>query len=142
MKKQTRNLMNKTRIFLVPALFVVLSIAGLSNGKAYGQSINYNSRPSIQYVGKVNDQLIFQVDYDNPTNEAVNVLIKDEDGNVLYADRFKDKKLTKKFKVNTAEYGDVRLTFVISTDKDRTSQVFQVNTNTRVIDDVVVTNLK
>jgi len=72
----------------------------------------------------------------------VNVLIKDEDGNVLYADRFKDKKLTKKFKVNTAEYGDVRLTFVISTEKERTSQVFQVNTNTRVIDDVVVTNLK
>ena len=142
MKKQTRNLMNTARNFLVPALFVVLSITGLSYGKAYGQSYTSNSKPSIQYVGKVNDQLIFQVDYDNPTNEAVNVLIKDESGNVLYADRFKDKKLSKKFKVNTAEYGDARLTFVISTDKERTSQVFQVNTNTRVIDDVVVTNLK
>jgi len=137
-----RNLVNRTRIFLVPALFVVLSIAGLTYGKAYGQSFSSNSRPSIQYVGKVNDQLVFQVDYDNPTNDVVNVIIKDEDGNVLYADRFKDKKLTKKFKVNTAEYGDVRLTFVISTDKDRTSQIFQVNTNTRVVDDVVVTNLK
>ena len=142
MKKQTRNLMNRARIFLVPALFVVLSIAGLTYGKAYGQSINSNSKPSIQYVGKVNDQLVFQVDYDNPTNDIVNVLIKDEDGNVLYTDRFKEKRLTKKFKVNTAGYGDVRLTFVISTDKDKTSQVFQVNTNTRVIDDVVVTNLK
>lgn len=142
MKKQTRNLRNSIRIFLVPALLVVLSITGLTYGKAYGQSINSNSRPSIQYVGKVNDQLVFQVDYDNPTNEVVNVLIKDENGNVLYADRFNDKKLTKKFKVNTTEYGDARLTFVISTNKDRTSQVFQVNTNTRVIDDVVVTNLK
>ena len=142
MKKQMRNLLNRTRIFLVPALLVVLSITGLTSGKAYGQSIISNSKPSIQYVGKVNDQLVFQFDYDNPTNDAVNVVIKDEDGNVLYADRFKDKKLTKKFKVNTAEYGDVRLTFVVSTEKERTSQVFQVNTNTRVIDDVVVTNLK
>ena len=142
MKKQMRNLMNKTRIFLVPALFVVLSIAGLTYGKAYGQSISSNFRPSIQYVGKVNDQLVFQVDYENPNNDVVNVLIKDEDGNVLYTDRFNDKKLTKKFKVNTTEYGDARLTFVISTSKERTSQVFQVNTNTRVIDDVVVTNLK
>ena len=142
MKKQMRNLLNRTRIFLVPALLVVLSITGLNSGKAYGQSIISNSKPSIQYVGKVNDQLVFQFDYDNPTNDAVNVVIKDEDGNVLYADRFKDKKLTKKFKVNTAEYGDVRLTFVVFTEKERTSQVFQVNTNTRVIDDVVVTNLK
>lgn len=142
MKKQTRNLMNKTRIFLVPALLVALSIAGLSSGKAYGQSITSNTKPSIEYVGKVNDQLVFQVDYDNPTNEVVNLLIKDQDGNVLYNDRFKEKKLTKKFRVNTAEYGDARLTFVISTEKERSSQVFQVNTNTRVIDDVVVTNLK
>jgi len=45
MKKQTRNLLNRTRIFLVPALFVVLSITGLTSGKAYGQSIISNSKP-------------------------------------------------------------------------------------------------
>lgn len=142
MKKQTRNLMNTARKIAVPAFFAVLLMTGISSASAFGQSIASNSKPSIQYIGKMNDQLVFQFDYDNPNSEAVNVLIKDENGNVLYADRFKDKKLSKKFKLNTAEYGDVRLTFVVSTEKDRTAQVFQINTNTRVVDDVVVTNLK
>ena len=142
MKKQTQNLRNTARNFIVPAFLFTALLVGSSTNSVNAQSAINSTSPSVKYLGKSNDQLVFQVDYDNTNDEVLNLAIKDEDGNILYADRFRDKKLSKKFKVNSSEYGNMKLTFVLSTDKEKQSQVFQVNTNTRVIDDVVVTNLK
>ncbi|HEU0064430.1 MAG TPA: hypothetical protein VFQ58_05335 [Flavisolibacter sp.] len=142
MKKQTQNLRNTARNFIVPAFLFTALLVGSGTNSVNAQSAINSTSPSVKYLGKSNDQLVFQVDYDNTNDEVLNLAIKDEDGNILYADRFRDKKLSKKFKVNSSEYGNMKLTFVLSTDKEKQSQVFQVNTNTRVIDDVVVTNLK
>jgi hypothetical protein len=143
MKKQmSPNLRNVASKMFLPALLAsVLLFNGVSNSLHAQNTTATYSKPAIRYVGKTNDQLVFQVDFDNINEEIFNLAIKDEDGNLLYTDRFKDKKFSKKFKVDQAGYGNMKLTFVLTTDKEKQTQVFQVNTNTRVVDDVVVTNL-
>ncbi len=141
MKKQmTRNLRN-ARIQILPAL--LFSLLTLSfTGTVHAQtSTASTSKPVIKYLGRSDDQLVFQVDYNNLSDETFNVSIKDEDGNLIYVDRFRDKKFSKKFRINESEYGAMKLTFVFSSGKDYQAQAFQINTNSHVVDDVVVTNL-
>ena len=143
MKKQiTRNTSKLARNLFVPALFLGVLFAELVPAEAHGQTIVENSsKPVVKYLGTENNQLAFQVDFDNTTDRSFNISIKDEDGNLMYADRFKEKKFSKKFLVNPSEYGTMKLTFVVTTLNDRQSQVFNINTNSRVVDDVVVTKL-
>ncbi|HEV7621953.1 MAG TPA: hypothetical protein VGO09_09475, partial [Flavisolibacter sp.] len=138
----TRNTSKLARNIFLPALLLGLLITEITPAQAQTQiTASAFSKPAVKYLGKENNQLVFQLDFDNTTNEYFNVAIKDEDGNLIYMDRFKDKKFSKKFLVNQSEYGTMKLTFLVSTQNDKQAQVFTVNTNTRVIDDVVVTKL-
>jgi hypothetical protein len=142
MKKQmTLNLRKTASKIALPALLAsVLLFNGVGNSLHAQNSTSY-SKPVIKYVGKANDQLVFQVDFDNVNDEVFSLAIKDADGNILYVDRFKDKKFSKRFKFDQSGYNNMKLSFIITTDKEKDVQAFEINSNTRVIDDVVVTNL-
>jgi hypothetical protein len=140
MKKQMlKTISNVVRSRFIPVL--LFSVLTLSSNAIFAQEITSTGKPEVKYVGKVEDQLLFQVNYENNSNEAYTVAVKDEDGNLLYTDRFKDKKFSKQFRVTPSEYGNMKLVFVFSNDKEKQTQVVQINTNTRVVDDVVVTKL-
>ena len=134
-----QSISNVVRSRFIPVL--LFSVLTLSTNAIFAQDITSTGKPEVKYVGKVDDQLTFQVNYDNNTNEAFTVAVKDEDGNLLYTDRFKDKKFSKQFRVSPCEYGNMKLVFVFSNDKEKQTQVVQVNTNSRLVDDVVVTRL-
>ncbi|MFL5741144.1 MAG: hypothetical protein ACJ75B_13055 [Flavisolibacter sp.] len=136
MKKQFLNRIQKTivSVVLASALLGVSPLVHAADGtKAPASSV------AVTYVGSIENQPVFQIDYDNK-DEAVFVLtIKDSDGNTLYVEKSKDKKFSKKFRYDGDEH--VKLTFIIATPTERLSQSFEVNTNTRVVQDVVVTKL-
>lgn len=94
---------------------------------------------AIKYLGNNNDQLLFQVDFENKEEESFTLIIKDEEGNTLFNGRFRDKSFTKKFMFDRSEMGASRLEFTIGTGKGKQTQVFQVAT--RVVEDVVVTRM-
>lgn len=95
---------------------------------------------AIRYVGSLNEQPVFQIDFENTEAETYYISIRDDEGNVLYNEKVKDAKYSKKFKIeHGSEYA--RLTFTLSNDRQRKVQVYQINTNTRMIQDVVVTRL-
>jgi hypothetical protein len=95
----------------------------------------------IKYIGTVNNQPVFQIEFDNRNKENYNVSIKDEDGNTLYFERFKDEKFSKKFQFERTGIDDMKLTFTLKSEKEKQSQSYEVNTSVRVIQDVVVTRL-
>lgn len=96
---------------------------------------------SINYIGTVDNQPIFQIEFDNKNEELFNLSIKDDQGIVLFNEKFKDKKFSKKFQLEKPTEDNVKLTFTIAADKEKQSQSFEINTNVRVIQDVVVTRL-
>ena len=95
----------------------------------------------IRYIGSINNQPVFQIEFENQNAEAYNVSIKDEVGNTLYNEKFKDKKFSKKFQFERSTTDDMKLTFTLSGQKQRLTQVFEVNTSVRTVEDVVVTKL-
>ena len=96
---------------------------------------------AIQYIGSIDNQPVFQIEFENKGQKPVQVSIKDEDGNTLYFEKFRDKKFSKKFKFERPDSETMKLTFTLSNEKEKHIQVFEVNTAIRMVQDVVVTKL-
>jgi hypothetical protein len=95
----------------------------------------------IKYLGSVDNQPIFQVEFDNASQENIHVSITDEDGNVLYGEKFRDKKFSRKFKFEKSNSDPFKLKFTLTGDNAKLSQVFEVNTKVWTVQDVVITKL-
>jgi hypothetical protein len=135
MKKQTLSkFRNVVRNIFLAGLFIIAIAPAHAQDKV-------KSRPvEIKYLGTLDGQPVFQVEFENTNAEKLSVSLRDEYGTVLYDERFKDKKFSKKFKLETGA-DPVKLKFTLSNEKENQTEVFQINTNVRVVQDVVVTRL-
>jgi hypothetical protein len=93
---------------------------------------------SVSYLGYNNDLMSFLLKYENKTGEKYTVTITDSDGNILYNEIFADKNFSKIFKTRV-ETG--RLTFTISSPKNREEKKFQVSTERRLVEEFSITKL-
>lgn len=93
---------------------------------------------SVKHISTTNDKIVFQLSLDNETGEKFIVSIKDLSGNTLFQDTYSEKKFDKKFVFDKSE--DIgKLTFVLRSLKDNQTQVFEINTITRLVENVDVT---
>ncbi len=95
----------------------------------------------VKYIGVVDNQFVFQLNYDNAAGEVFTVTVRDEVGNLLYSGKFSDKKFSKQFRMDKTELGNANLSFTLTTQNEKQSQVFKVATTSRVVDVVVITKL-
>ena len=93
----------------------------------------------ISYVGQVEDKLVFGLKFRNEQGEKFSVMIRNNEGQTFYHEKYDVKNFTKKYLFEKSEFGNGKLTFVISTPTGKQVQAFELNINTRVFEDVVVT---
>ena len=119
---------------------LVLSAINLS---VSGQSLNsdFVKKAEVKHIVTKDNKLIFQVLLDNEAGEKFSVSIKDEQGTLLFKEVYTDKKFAKKFELPEIENAD-RIIIAIRSLVNNQSQVFEINTTTRVYQDVVVSKIK
>ena len=132
------NAVRKTMLHFGLASLFVFAIVPL---KAQSPVKPANVPVEIRYLGMMDNLPVFQIEFENTTSEVYVVSIKDGEGNILYTEKVKAKKFVKKFKWDRSDPDQSRLTFTLSSHKESHSQVFEINTNIRVVEDVVVTKL-
>jgi len=93
----------------------------------------------INPLGTSDGMLLFEVKVNNASGERFRVIVKDVDGSVLFQNYYQDKNFAKKFMIPRPD-GD-RLIFLVKSPSGNTSQSFEINSSTRVIEDVVVTKI-
>ena len=111
------------------ALLLTFNVCAIA--QPYGDPIV--KAASIKHISTTNDKVIFQLSLENEAGERFSVSIRDNDGNTLFQDFYSDKKFDKKFVFEKS--ADLsKLTFIVRSLKDNTSQVFEVNTVPRVVE--------
>ena len=111
------------------ALLLTFNVCAIA--QPYGDPIV--KAASIKHISTTNDKVIFQLSLENEAGERFSVSIRDNDGNTLFQDFYSDKKFDKKYVF--AKSDDLsKLTFIVRSLKDNTSQVFEVNTVPRVVE--------
>jgi len=99
------------------------------------------SSAEVKYIGSNEGDPMFNVLYTNSTGARFSVKVLDNEGHQLFQGVYTDKKFDKKFKVaDAASYS--KLIFVIRNFQDNSVQSFEVNSNTRMVEDVEVTEVK
>jgi hypothetical protein len=113
----------------------------LTPSNVLAQSKDNPLEVNINYIGTLDEQPLFQVDFDNRTGVTYRVFIKDENGEVLYSERVSGKSFSKRFKLESSEINNSRLSFIITSSKQKYTQVFEINQHVRSVQDYVITRL-
>jgi hypothetical protein len=96
---------------------------------------------AVKYIPAKEGRGVFNVVYDNPEGSRFLLQILDADGNQLYQSAFTDKKFTRNFQLADPDSYN-KLVFVIRNLNDKSSRRWEVSTNTQVIEDVNVKELR
>jgi len=91
----------------------------------------------VRFLGPQDDMLVFNVSYYNPKGSRFVVSIKDQDGNQLYQDVFKDKSFYKQFRLPKTDKDRVVFVFRDGHDAD-VVKAFEINVNSRFIHEVAI----
>src|SRR6202049_542382 len=80
---------------------------------------------TVKYIGTSDNNFVFHVQFENPANKRVSVLVKNEAGTILYSENFSGDHFSKNFAL-PAEDGDIRPTFVVREGKNEQERSFAV----------------
>jgi len=119
--------------------FAGFLLVGIASGTSAQDSSSIPGA-DIKFVGSLDGKPVFNVSVDNQAKNTYYLTIKDEEGTILYSEKFRDKQFSKNFQFN-AERDAVKLTFTLMGDKEIQSQKFKINTSYKTYNDVAVTAL-
>lgn len=125
-------------VSLAKPIVAFLFSALLGGGGSSGSSAR---TAEVTYIPVTESQGVFHVVYNNEAGSRFSILILDQDGNQLYRKIFTDKKFSRNFEL--ADPDSYReLVFVIRNLDDHTSQRFEVEASTHLIEDVNVREVR
>ncbi len=137
MKKQF--VRNSTRKMVRFGAILLLVAGSFSQSLARPVAKGDDPFVNIQYVGAAAERVQFQFDLVADNDETYLLTIQDEDGTVLYKEKVAKKIFTKKYEWNNADQNTTKLLFTVTGERSKKTQVFEVNTTVRTVQDVVIT---
>ena len=96
----------------------------------------------LTFLGNINNQPVVQLNFTNTEVNEYTVVVRDSYGMVLYKDKVKGRNMTQKFILNTEDLGDGEVHFEITGTKNDKTARYEVNTVSRLVEDVVVNKVK
>ena len=123
----------------VALLFVsnpLTSVAGTVKGKE--KSAIVNEQADVKYAGADESAYLFRVEFNNPSAQKFSLIIKNDEGTVVYNERFSDVNFDKTFHL-PYEGTDIQPTFIIRTQNGDVKRSFYVTR--KVVENFQVTKL-
>ncbi len=96
----------------------------------------------LQFIGNIKNQPVFELSYNGTDAQEFAVAVLDNENTLLYKDVVKGNSITKKFLLNTEELGNADIRFEITNKKTNKTTTYEINRNTRYVQDLVVTKIK
>jgi|SRR5688572_24517365 len=134
MKKQSMLMTTRARNRFFA--FTVTAILLTASASLQAQSTEPVSPVAVRHLGNTTETMNFQVKYDNETGNKFSVIIRDQDNNILFQEYYTDKKFDKKFTLPKVDNNKVIIQ--VRNAKDNSLQTFEVNTNVRTVEEVIV----
>jgi hypothetical protein len=122
---------------------LTLCTIGLSNSTFAGAKTN--NPAELKYVGKIENQPVFQLKLNNDEAETYFINIKDENNNVLYSEKVKGANLSRNYRLDVDD-ADLHspgfgVTFEVESAKTHKKEVYKVSNQTKVTENIVVAKL-
>lgn len=122
--------------FVMTVFLLIVVQAATAQTRAVAVMEPLEAAATVKHIGNPPGSMVFQVQYDNQSGDKFSLIIKDNDGAVLFQDVYSGKKFDKKFQLPQAQAD--KLKFIIRGIGNNHLQTFEVNTNTRLVEEIVV----
>lgn len=98
----------------------------------------------LKFVGHIKNHPVFQLNFrGNPAQDEFTIIINDEYGNSLFWENIKGENFSKKFLLNMDEIGEnMVFRFEIFCKKTKQSVKYEVNSTTRFVQEMAITEVK
>ena len=135
-----KKIFNNNRLIAI-AFFTVFSVAA---SPAVNAGDKHPSVPvEIKFAGFIKNQPLFLLNFSgNAQQDEFTISITDESGNSLYKENIKGENFMMKFLLNTDEIEDDTLLFKIYSNKTKQSVTYEVNRNSRFVEEVAINKVK
>jgi hypothetical protein len=122
------------------AVVVVVSnpLTTLANGGGNKKAAT-EQQVSVKYQGASNNSVSFKVEFENPTSEKFSLIIKNDNGDVVYHQQFNDAHFSKNVFIENTD-SDIHPTFIIRT-ANNTEIVRQFQVSKTVTENTIATQL-
>lgn len=129
----------------LPLLFIVTPFFSTTQSFACDRKpveiVSTEKTATVVYTGSTDNALLFDVRINNPNGSKFTLVVQGEDGEVLFSKNYSEKQFAKKIKMLKSHGSVNRFSFTIKSADKSLEKTFEVNTVTRVVEDIVVTNL-
>jgi hypothetical protein len=97
-------------------------------------------KTELKFIGNMENQPVFELNLAN--EDEYTVIFRDENGNVLYNDKFKGAGLTKKFMLRSDEFGEEVLHVIVKSKSGNTTDVYTINRSHSYVEQTQVNKVK
>lgn len=133
--------MNAAKIMTI-ALIALSTIGSINTASA---AKDPNDPIELKYMGKTENQPVFQLDLNNTTASEYYISIKDENGAVLYSEKVNGENITRNYRfdirgfdLSTSDFG---ITVEVTPSTTHKTEVFHVKSTAHVVEDYEVAKL-
>jgi hypothetical protein len=102
--------------------------------------VSNENTASVKFAGSTDNALLFELKVNNPKADKFTLVIRSEDGTVLYTKDYTDASLNKKIKILKTDDSNRYNISIRSSNKDLENN-FSISATSRVVEDVQVTKL-
>src|SRR5688500_15996801 len=99
-------------------------------------------KTELKFIGNMENQPVFELNLANKVEDEYTVIFRDQNGNVLYSDKFKGTGLTKKFLLKSDEFGDEVLNVIVKSKLGNTTEVYTINRSHSYVEETQVNKVK
>jgi hypothetical protein len=107
-------------------ILIANPIATFANGGEKKAHIN-DENLSVQYIGTDENNVVFHVDFQNAEARNFWLIIKNDEGDVVYKKEFSETTFSKTVYIQKEGLNDIHPTFVIRSGNDEVSRQFAIN---------------
>ena len=132
----------KTTSIRVLAIALVAAFTTALTSPAMANDEKKTIPVELKFIGNLKDQPLFHLVFNSPEEKEYTVVIRDEYGNVYYREVVKGTAFIKKFVLNVEEIDDAKLKFEITGRGNEKPVVFEVNNQSRIVEEIVVNKVK
>ena len=128
---------------MIAVALIALCTIGSSNTALAAK--NPNEPMELKYMGKTNNQPVFQLNLNNPQASEYYISIKDETGKVLYSEKVIGENVTRNYRFDVNEFDlsspDFGISVEVTTAKTHKTEVFHVKSTAHVVENFEVAKL-
>jgi hypothetical protein len=134
MKTEMRNFGKMAIVAL--AFTLAFSTSTMAND---GEKNDHKSE--LKFIGNMENQPVFELNLGNIEEDEYTVIFRDENGNIIYNDKFKGANVTKKFLLKS-EDSDSVVNVVVKSKNRNTTEIYSINRSHSYVEETVINKVR